>query len=1306
MTRLRTVLMVTLTVLLVLGGQLTAFGQPSLNHLLRAVPAPGPVTIDGDVSEWDRSGEIWVYPDQETRDLNSLRVAAMYDNEAFYLAGIWRDPSPMIHRTLKTGKSDSLTIHLETDVAWAISISYYTTAGEPRISMSASTRLNPHLKENLKVEDPFAEGAELAYRKDAGGKGYVHELKLPWKLLFRGEPGPVPGASFAMSLNPRWGFGQGTSGFKATSYRDLISPVYPRWWASTSNTTVKPPPFTPAMWGRCLLEAHGNLEPLTVAEREELPTGVIPLTIEVPRQAKKFTVVIDDAEGKRVRNLISDHKVEDYPTSQTATTRKLQVWWDGCDDEGELVAPGQYQVRGLSHRGLDVTYQLSYYNPGTPPWQVTDGTGDWGADHACPVAVACAGDKAFLGWPLNEGGTPAIAVNIHTMKKIWHGPGHGHIGDDRLAATEKYLFCAHRNGFIVRRDANTGEIEQMVWFKNEPIPEYKRPTGLPLLGIGASQGSYGNRPHSRDFFYQDQGGLRDIAANDRYVALSLNGNDMIALLDPETFELLKKFSVTAPDSLDFGPNELLYVVTEGRIVRMDVETEKRAAVPTPGVGKYGAIAVDSVGNVYVADLGPDMQVKCFDKHGKLIRTFGKKGGRPDEGRFDPQGMRYMSSIDVDAKGRVWVCECDDRPRRFSVWGTDGKLVKDYIGNTGYHACGAHLHPTDPTRAFGNAMEFKLNYQTQEWELVKTLWRQRPGEYLGLHGTQNGLNVHAQYLISEASGQRHEYIIDFSNSGYIIMMPEGDHWKPVSALSKTKGVFGFDRSPVQGPFVGHERDSFTWFDENGDGKPQPEELDFFQPYLRRGGGFTAIVGDDLVLYITGGGYVWRVPPARWSEEGAPVYEWDKAEQFMPGGEGAIVPVKNGYLRLPGSKLTRIGKPTGLNKDKEVVWTYPHPTPHYSPPAQPQPGVLIAIQRTCGVVDMGEEIGEVFSMRCYSNEHFMTTDGLYVGRVFRDVRTAPAPMPDEIPPPGTSINDTSLTVEPWSGFLNRYPDGRILMIAGDHDWRVCEVLGLDTIKRFGPEQLAITEEQVAKAKELHRQRQAREAARQAGPGQMTIARFTPIIDGKLDEWAQENAAAIKSGRETVAQAWLGYDQESLYLAYDVEDSSPMINTGRAFERLFKTGDAVDLKLATNPEAAADRTKASVGDLRVLISVMNDEPVAVLYRPVVAAGKPKNEVEIASYYAITLDDVHIIPEAQIKIIRQKDSYTVEAAIPLTTLRWKPEAGMALKGDVGVIFSDAAGTVNLQRVYWANKTYLVCADAPREATLHPDVWGPMPVE
>jgi len=69
---------------------------PTLNCTLRAVPAPGPVMPDGDLAEWEDSGAIGIADNmQQPRKL--VRVAAMYDPDALYLALHFRDPQPLVN---------------------------------------------------------------------------------------------------------------------------------------------------------------------------------------------------------------------------------------------------------------------------------------------------------------------------------------------------------------------------------------------------------------------------------------------------------------------------------------------------------------------------------------------------------------------------------------------------------------------------------------------------------------------------------------------------------------------------------------------------------------------------------------------------------------------------------------------------------------------------------------------------------------------------------------------------------------------------------------------------------------------------------------------------------------------------------------------------------------------------------------------------------------------------------------------------------------------------------------------------------
>jgi hypothetical protein len=77
-------------------------------------------------------------------------------------------------------------------------------------------------------------------------------------------------------------------------------------------------------------------------------------------------------------------------------------------------------------------------------------------------------------------------------------------------------------------------------------------------------------------------------------------------------------------------------------------------------------------------------------------------------------------------------------------------------------------------------------------------------------------------------------------------------------------------------------------------------------------------------------------------------------------------------------------------------------------------------------------------------------------------------------------------------------------------------------------------------------------------------------------------------------------------------------------------------------------------------------------------------------------------VAIVASGNSYVVEAAVPLADIGIDPKAkGIAMMGDVGVIYADASGTSRALRLYYYNKQTSVTADLTTEATLQPAQWG-----
>ncbi len=117
-------------------------GRQSNNMGLPVLPKPGPVKIDGDLSDWDWSGRIHSFADWDIRETHSVETAAMYDAENLYLAFKWRDPSPMLSAVNPEfnpndgWKSDAVQMRMHTDRNLWITMWYYTAGKMPVMHLS------------------------------------------------------------------------------------------------------------------------------------------------------------------------------------------------------------------------------------------------------------------------------------------------------------------------------------------------------------------------------------------------------------------------------------------------------------------------------------------------------------------------------------------------------------------------------------------------------------------------------------------------------------------------------------------------------------------------------------------------------------------------------------------------------------------------------------------------------------------------------------------------------------------------------------------------------------------------------------------------------------------------------------------------------------------------------------------------------------------------------------------------------------------------------------------------------------------
>jgi hypothetical protein len=300
-------------------------------------------------------------------------------------------------------------------------------------------------------------------------------------------------------------------------------------------------------------------------------------------------------------------------------------------------------------------------------------------------------------------------------------------------------------------------------------------------------------------------------------------------------------------------------------------------------------------------------------------------------------------------------------------------------------------------------------------------------------------------------------------------------------------------------------------------------------------------------------------------------------------------------------------------------------------------------------------------------------------------------------GLRLDDISPGQEHFQGYFCRtFEDNRYYVVAGHNHASVVEVLGIDKFRRLGGV-LTVTPEDLRRAQEWDRDIEKKKGYERALVADCFRIKEPIRIDGDMGDWT-----SVAAEIEDRAKFRMAYDETNLYLGYEVRDMGPLKNSGNQWDKLFKTGASVDFQIGADPEAPPDRRAPVKGDLRLLMTVMGSQPTACLYRPVVP-GTPEDKRwhVVSPVLHVTFDEVTRAEGIRMAMRPGDRGYVVEASVPLATLGLRPQPGLRLKMDWGILVTGPEGNEVLRRVYWANHSTHILADAPSEAMLHPSLWG-----
>ncbi len=1230
-------------------------------HIL---PAPKDVKIDGNLAEWPTGGELYLFPDESMAEKFSVKGRMLYDADNLYIGGVIRDPTPLMNRYTsgsdykESWNADSIQVRLIVDPTipkpyptgdqrnnagprlWArklahMTLWYSTLEQKPCFYASfgmtySDGRLNP-------------EGMQAAYKMGDDGKSYTFEYKIPWSALtFDGSPHPQAGDATAAQWQIHWGDDEGRAVSRG------MSDVRMKGSASLGY-------MAPGECGKALFEKTAEVQAtVNAAVSDTVPAGHLPITVDVPGEGpKKISIGLWSAEGKLVRTLCGALPVQ---------AGKVTVNWDGLDDFFQPVPAGTYEARGLVHDGITTHFIASVNNSGQPPYQTSDGRGGWGGDYSPPVSVCSDTQRVYVLWPSGEASTTHIATDFEG-RKLWGANGNSALGNGMAWCLRgDYLYQLGVRG-VLKMQAKDG-LHTAFSSGKSSIP---LPLSWARRGIVADDTS----------IYVTQHGLYDKGVTSNAVLVMDRASGDLRRTIPMAF---------GPFGLALAPDGRLYVAgrteTDGLVVKLDPATGKTEPF-LKGLDEPYNLCVDTDNNLYVSLQSNCMQVAKYSPQGKRLMTYGKKGGRPELGAYDPAGMLKPRGVSVDPAGRLWVAEDDSFPRRLSVWNTDGTLWKEFFGAARYSAF-VYGDAERPWLIEEAAFRWKVDLTNGTVTPHSTVYRKGPfpkdrnntGEEFGW----------GQFIRRDGR----TYICAKGNSGTLRIMEEVDGvYKLRLALRGVGGIF---------------------IDQNGDGELQDAELSTNR--VIKLAKWAMLPGANLDLYWPATNGFFRLPLKAIQPNGSLVYADNpvltKCESWPVKQPAMTVDEKGNVFALSydGRDIQR-GEPVrGQNHylgkwspDGKCLWKYNNAWTYFAWNSSVyKPGQLLGYVSFCG------RPGKYVGITGYYGMYYLldSETGLFVDALCQDQRS------DYVMGPNIVHTET------FNGFLYQprgFEDYHFL--GGDADGRIWRLDGMKSLRPFS-QRLTLGEAEVLKARDAALQQRAATVASQITPLDVfpVDTRKPLVLDGKANDWRPVTdgrpGARITADGSRGAAVYAQYDNTNLYLLYRVQDANPFRNAVKNFQQLFKTGSSVEFSFQADPTADPKRKKPAKGDVRILFAFTHEgKPLATLYRPV-----SDDKSHAAHFESPTgkddFDEVRALTDIPLALGADKGGYAVELALPWKWLGVSPKKGDVYRGDFGVIYGDPGGMRNAIKYMWADQSPEVSInnDVPSEVRLHPAQWGQLRFE
>ncbi|HEY3328985.1 MAG TPA: FlgD immunoglobulin-like domain containing protein [Capsulimonadaceae bacterium] len=574
---------------------------------------------------------------------------------------------------------------------------------------------------------------------------------------------------------------------------------------------------------------------------------------DLPEEAK-VSINIYDSDGRLVRDLVH---------GETKSAGSNTVLWDGRDNAGRRLPRGEYTWKLLGTKGLRATYLTSLGTNPNMPWE------SWPGNYGGIYAVACDGQSLYFGSCGQS--TIMLVKQSMTGKRQWAVPSSYQEaqGPIALGRSNDKLFMLQPNGMVYRIDADTADYVgrfNAAWVERDTlIPSaltgrkavVKPPPPRPALSPSAMP--------------------MDLASNDDYVIVSYYGYDAIRWFQPSTGRLVDEAVVAKPLGVAIDKQDRVLVITGGTVTALG-KSDKKAKVIIDGVPDAYRLAINAAtGDILVAMQGATQQVSRYTADGKLIRTFGRYGGR-HSGDYVPEDFSNVTDIAPDPSGGFVISEAD-APRRVVRFNPDGTIRREWDGPQSY-APYAQIDPAGATSAWGDSeldhlIRYRLNLAAKSWSVA------------GVYSYDTILGG----LFSDPSARP---------KGWRILHHGGDTFlaranpfrvvrvDPEGVLTPVAAIFAVDtttKSPVLAAALKERklnRAALLWTDKNRNEKLDSEELMALDEPAWLDGKNQTVLDDFTVAAIDAEG-LHKLLVDRWKPAGIPRYT---TAALLPLGHGSI------------------------------------------------------------------------------------------------------------------------------------------------------------------------------------------------------------------------------------------------------------------------------------------------------------------------------------------------------------------------------------------------------------------------------------